>query len=197
MNETDPVHFYFDYVDPFSLILQRRLEARAEKGTVLPNYRPMEVNPPPGPLLNLHEPEWTARWDAALKTGKELGMELSPPWIVPWSRKAHELACLARQKESFREIHADIFHAYLIEGKDIGRVDILTDIARQRGLDPHEVKAALDVDRYRKDVEDARVMGIREGVEEIPCLHWQGRRLSGNPTAAELDRFLAAEPELD
>lgn len=192
MREPAPLRFFFDYVDPFSLILSIRLQEMEKKGTVKVEPWPLEVNPPPKPLLDPESPAWAARWEIAAREKEAEGLRLRAPWIVPWSRKAHELAFHARQENCFRQIHESLFHAYLIEGRDIGRVDVLTGIAEKAELDPREVKAILDVDRYREDVEEARGQGIRDGVEGIPCLLWQGRVLHGNPNPDEIRRFLVS-----
>jgi len=195
MCEPAPLRFFFDYVDPFSLILNIRLQELEKKGTVKVDPWPLEVNPPPKPLLDPETPAWKARWDIATREREAQDLGLNVPWIVPWSRKAHELAFHARQENCFRQIHESLFHAYLIEGKDIGRVDVLTEIAGKAELDPREVKAILDVDRYRHDVEEARGQGIRDGAEGIPCLLWQGRVLHGNPNPDEIRRFLMSNVE--
>lgn len=195
MDEPGALRFFFDYVDPFSLILSRRLQELEDEGTVKVEPWPLEVNPPPRPLLHPEAPAWAARWEIAMREEEAGGLGLEPPWIVPWSRKAHELAFYAREEDCFGEIHEGIFRAYLIEGRDIGRVDVLIELARDAGLDPREAKAVLDVDRHRKDVEAARAEGIRKGVEGIPCLLWNGRVLHGNPNPGELRRFLASSVE--
>lgn len=195
MNEPGALRFFFDYVDPFSLILSRRLQVLEKEGTVKVEPWPLEVNPPPRPLLQLEAPAWAARWEIAMREEEARGLGMEPPWIVPWTRKAHELAFHGREENRFEEIHQGLFRAYLTEGRDIGRVDVLVELARETGLDPLEAKAVLDVDRHRKDVETARARGIREGVEGIPCLLRNGRVLHGNPSPEEIRRFLASNAE--
>lgn len=190
MNGPRVLHFYFDYVDPLSLILSQRLQEEAAAGRIRVEPRPMEINPPPHPLLHPEADPWASRWMQATQEEKGAGVPLARPWIVPWSRKAHELAFCAREENCFREIHESLFRAYLIEGKDIGRVDILLELARGAGMDPMETKAVLDVDRHGKDVEDARAEGIRAGVVEIPSIRSRERILPGVPTPEDLRHFL-------
>jgi predicted DsbA family dithiol-disulfide isomerase len=126
------------------------------------------------------------------EAGKGLGIELTRPWIVPWSRKAHELAFLARKGGCFQEIHDTLFRAYLSEGVDIGRVDVLVELARRHGLDPMETKASLDVDLHRESVLKRRKDALDAGVTRPPALLWrQGRSLDGCPDDQTLREFLA------
>lgn len=191
MTRPDTLFFYYDYVDPVSYSLIHRLQESAwiRRFSLMP--MPFELNPPPSPLLDPKGEEFRRLWDRLSEEGQALGFELRRPWIVPWTRKAHELAFHATEKDCFEEIHEAIFRAYLIEGRDIGRVDVLVEIARNGGLDPQDTKAVLDVDRHREAVEEARVEGLGVGITTLPALVWNEKKLEGNPSSETLRSFLA------
>ena len=46
----------------------------------------------------------------------------------------------------------EIFAAYWTEGRDIGRIDVLSELASSVGLDPEELKIALDIDKFSDEV---------------------------------------------
>jgi predicted DsbA family dithiol-disulfide isomerase len=121
-----------------------------------------------------------------------MGLPLVRPRIVPWTRKAHELLFHASETTSPGEIHESLFRTYLIEGRDIGRVDVLTALAGEHGLDSNESRAVLDVDRHRPSLERIRAQGIRAGVTTVPSLQAGEEILRGSPTEEELDAFLAS-----
>lgn len=191
MTTPDTLFFYYDYVDPVSYTLKHRLQETPEIGRLILKPRPIELNPPPSPLLDPEGEEVRRLWGRMSEEGQALGVELRQPWIVPWTRKAHELAFHATENDCFEEIHEAIFRAYLIEGRDIGRVDILVEIARNGGLDPQDTKAVLDVDRYREAVEEARAKGLGIGINTLPTLVWNEKKLEGNPDSETLRSFLA------
>lgn len=151
---------------------------------------PFEVRPPPEPLIDPGGDAWGRYWAAmALEAGEE-GLELSTPTRVPWTRKAHELGLHAKDKGRFEEVHEALFGCLLTEGRDLGRVDVLVELARACGLDPGETKAALDVDRYTAELEGLRSRGEAEGVRGVPTLVFGERVLEGVPSTSELDAFL-------
>ena len=191
MTRSEALYFYYDYVDPVSYNLNHRLQERAGIGRFTLMPRPFELNPPPSPLLDPEGEEFRRLWDRLNEEGQALSVELRQPWIVPWTRKAHELAFHATEKNCFEEIHEAIFRAYLIEGRDIGRVDVLVEIARTGGLDPQDTKAVLDVDRHRKGVEEARAEGLGVGITTLPTLVWNEKKLEGNPSSETLRSFLS------
>lgn len=195
MDNSGDLILFYDYVDPVSYLLEEKLRRLLAKGPVGLVLEPYELVPPPGLLLDPEGAEWGVRWEA-------LEEEIGPspggggrPWIVPWSRKAHELAMLAREKNCFQKIHETLFRAYLSEGQDIGRVDVLVQLARGAGLDPMETKAALDVDRFSNQVAQRRKEALEAGVVGVPTLLWRGRILQGYPDERALDEFLALDQE--
>jgi predicted DsbA family dithiol-disulfide isomerase len=185
---------FVDYVDPVSWILELRLKSMAPDSS--PNWQsyPLEIRPPPQPLLHPDDEAWRARWDAALEEEEAGLLHLRRPWIVPWTRKAHELALFARESDSFEEIHNGLFRAYLSEGRDIGRVDVLVEIAGEAGLDPAETKAVLDVDRFREDVESIQMEARALGFQGPPALSMRGGRvLEGLPNMEQLRTFVGSQ----
>ena len=191
MNDTRVLQLFFDYVDPACLILEQRLGGLAEKASFTLLLEPFEVSVPSTPLLDPERPEILRHWEEMKEEGTRLGLVLKPPWIIPWTRKAHELALYAEGKGCFQEIHDTLFRAYLVEGLDIGRVDILVSLARKQGLDASETKAVLDIDQYLETVEAKRHEALELGVTQTPTLVWMGKQLSGYPDDEALREFLA------
>ena len=190
MDRSDDFILFYDYVEPASFLLELRLRSLPKPKMGFPVLEPLELRPPPLPLLDPEEEYWRDHWSLMTAEGKRLGVDLSQPWIVPWSRKAHELGFHAREKNCFPEVHDALFRAYLQRGLDIGRVDVLVSLGSGEGLDPAETKAVLDVDRYCRRVEDAREKAESLGVTRVPTLCWRGRRLEGFPDADSFGAFL-------
>jgi predicted DsbA family dithiol-disulfide isomerase len=194
MTERESTRLYFDYVDPASYLLDRRLRDGLGAGEAPGlTYLPFERRPPPQALLRTDDPEWAEAWDRLAAEDDDL----TRPWIVPWSRKAHELVLFARESGCFWEIHDAIFRAYFVEGLDIGRVDILVDLARRNGLGVMEAKAALDVDRFRPEVEAVRSEALAAGVEVTTTLVMEGRLFPGYPETEVLKAVLTSASRND
>lgn len=191
MNDPRVLRLFFDYVDPACLLLEHRLRGLAEETTFTLSVEPFEVSVPPAPLLDPGRPEIVQHWEEMEEEALRFGFGLRRPWIIPWTRKAHELAVYAGKKGCFQEIHDTLFRAYLVEGLDIGRVDILVSIARKQGLDASETKAVLDVDQNLDRVKAKRQEAQDLGVTQTPTLLWLGRQLSGYPDDETLREFLA------
>lgn len=184
--------FFFDYVDPSSWAVELWLaELGAPHGVVI-DRRPYEVRPPPQDLLDPADPAWTASRELARPTIEAAGMWLASPALIPWTRKAHELAFLASEKGCLAAVHSAIFEAFHADGSDIGRVDVLVDLAVAAGLDPAESKAVLDVDRFTDDVERARREAGRLDVDTVPTVLAGQMRLERPRGIDELRTFLTS-----
>jgi predicted DsbA family dithiol-disulfide isomerase len=180
---------HFDYVDPLSWLLAREIVAAGVDDTSF-QWVPRELRPPPIPLTTIDDPDLAPRWSDARKLGAESHIVFAPPALVPWTRKAHELTLHAHQYGSDADVREAIFEAYLFDGKDIGRVDVLVDVARSAGLDITEAKAVLDVDRYEIDVARAFTDAIDADIHTVPTITLDGKRLEGFHNGAAIRTFL-------
>ncbi|HET9947911.1 MAG TPA: DsbA family protein [Longimicrobiales bacterium] len=186
---TPTVRFYFDFVDPLSYLLELELERAEAEGRARVEAIGFELRPPPAPLTELSDPLWAPRWREARRRAPD-GARLEPPRLVPWTRKALELHAFARERGLEREARRALFAAHFAEGRDIGRVDVLVEVARALGFDRTEAKVTLDVDRYRDEVEAARRRAEELGVTDVPALGMGERLVRGFPGPGDLGTLL-------
>lgn len=191
------VVFYYDLVDPLSYAQEQVLRAAEGAGWVGPvERRPLELRPPPMDLIDPADDQWLERWSQARAALAELAVPGpgDAPWIVPWSRKAHELVLHAAEDGRGDGVRQALMRAAVVEGRDIGRVDVLVELARGEGLDPSHAKAVLDVDRHTAAVEAARTEAVRLGVAAPPALVMEGVPRQGFHNREALRTFLSPAP---
>ncbi len=196
MKTPELIRLFFDYVDPACFLLEERLRHLGNMGGSPLVLEPFEIRPPPEPLMDPGEESWRRYWRRMTLEAETLDVDLAEPGLVPWTRKAHELAAHARERHCFRAVHQALFRAYLLDGIDIGRIDLLVAIGTRQGLDRMTLRSSLDVDRYREDVEERRSRALALGVTRVPTLLWRDERLEGYPSSDALEAFLAT-PERD
>ncbi|MBI3977288.1 MAG: DsbA family protein [Chloroflexi bacterium] len=115
----------------------------------------------------------------------EAGLEIADRDRLSNSRPAHEAAEHAADLglgEAFRRV---LFHAYWVEGRDIGDVETLSAIGEAVGLDPDELRRALAEGRYREHVEVLAREAHDLGIPGVPTT-FAGRRavVGAQPYAA-------------
>jgi predicted DsbA family dithiol-disulfide isomerase len=84
------------------------------------------------------------------------------------SRLAQELAKWADSQPGFESIHGALYRAYFVNGRNIGDIEVLVDIAQSVGLSADDARGVL-ADRTFKDAVDADwEQARRYGVTGVP-----------------------------
>ena len=117
------------------------------------------------------------------------------PAPLPGTGKAHEAAKLAREHGVEEPMRSAIYRAF-DDGLDIRRIDVLQRLGSEVGLDPFDVKVALDIDRFRDEVLRDREVARRLGIRRGPVLYFGtgpgARILIGAQSRAEIEAAIAS-----
>jgi predicted DsbA family dithiol-disulfide isomerase len=162
-----------DYVCPFCYLEEPILaQIREEFGDEVDvNWQAFELRPEPVPTLDPDGKYLHTVWEASVyPMAAERGLSLKLPPVQPRSRRAFELAEIAREKERFNKTHRAIFKAFFEEGKDIDDLNVLREIAASVGLNPDETRTALEVGTHRQRVIDQERRAEAFGVRAVPTM---------------------------
>lgn len=160
---------YQDYVCPFCYVAEAPLARVRAEGVVL-DRRPFELRPAPEPLTDLRSPLLRHAWEhAVLPLAQRYGIEIREPARSVRTRKAHEAVAFAREHGLTEEMHAAIFRAHFVEGRDIGRIDVLAEIGGEVGLDASDLRFALNADRWTAQVEEDERAAAALGITAVPA----------------------------
>ena len=81
---------------------------------------------------------------------------------------AHRLIHLAAEEGRGDAMKERLLAAYFTEGRPVGDLDTLAELAAEVGLDADEVKATLHSDRYAADVRNDEAMASSLGASGVP-----------------------------
>lgn len=200
------IDVYFDTICPWCLIGKKRLESALESRSHISlkiRWKPFLLNPtmPSQGMdrqLYLEQkfggPERAKRvYDTIAQTGKEIGLDFKFDDIqmTPNSIASHRLLSFADQNELGTKMVDSLFDAFFYDGKDIGDMDTLIQIATHVGLDEAETEKFLSSDEGH----DAVLQSDREarelGVHGVPAYVARDRYvLSGAQEPKILGRFI-------
>jgi predicted DsbA family dithiol-disulfide isomerase len=76
---------------------------------------------------------------------------------------------VARGEGLHGDVHHRLFTAYWSEGRDIGDLDVLTEVATEAGLDPQTTRATLESDEVVDRVREASEAAQKIGVNAVPA----------------------------
>jgi predicted DsbA family dithiol-disulfide isomerase len=82
--------------------------------------------------------------------------------------KAHELLHHAKVRGRQHDMEERLMSAYFTEGRHVGRIDDLADLAEEIGLDREEALEALRTDRHLADVRADQAQARAYGIQGVP-----------------------------
>jgi predicted DsbA family dithiol-disulfide isomerase len=82
--------------------------------------------------------------------------------------RAHEIIHLAKARGRQRDLVERLFRAYFIEGRHLGQIPELVDLAAEVGLDRDEALRALESNQYLADVKADVEQADRYGIHAVP-----------------------------
>jgi predicted DsbA family dithiol-disulfide isomerase len=127
--------------------------------------------PPAGVLLSVRLPgiDWDGMYQNLRRSGAQYGISFGDVKLLSNSRLSLEAGEYARDHGRFDEYHEEIFRAYFTEVKDIGRMDVILDVARSAGLDTEGLTAALQEGSYRAKLQNAQQESQRQDITGVPA----------------------------
>ena len=106
---------------------------------------------------------------------REVGLSMQQREVIINSRRALGAAEFARGNGKYDEMHRALFKAHWEGTGRLENIDDLTRIGAGVGLDPTELRKAIDEDRYATVIDDNRHQAEAVGINAIPA-HIFGRR---------------------
>ncbi|PWC08611.1 DsbA family protein [Mycetocola zhujimingii] len=105
--------------------------------------------------------------------------------------KAHQLLHYAKAHGKQLETKERLLKAYFTEGRHVGRIEDLADLAAEIGLDRDDVVRSLTADEYLGDVRADQAQGHEYGIQGVPFFVIDGKYgVSGAQEAAAFAQIL-------
>ena len=120
----------------------------------------------------------------------ELGLPLGERKKTYSSRLAQELAKWAESKGKGEEFHKAVFQAYFVEGKNIGKIDELVDLAKSLGLPDKEARSVLELRTFKEKVDSDWSRSRALGITGVPTFVVDQQATVGFQPYEVLEQFL-------
>jgi predicted DsbA family dithiol-disulfide isomerase len=208
----------YDFICPWCWIAYTNLKeailrAGLEVAPVI-KYVPYEINPTmpaEGCNRRAYRSAKFGTWEKSevrdvqsMIAGKRVGLNFnySRIEVTPNTRLAHRLLFfieMGRDVSQTEQLYRAIFRAYFAEGRDIGKAEVLAEIAANVGISQKSVTFFLATDALDREVEALELRTIAAGVQAVPTIQIGGRRIGGAPQRIALVHVMreaAASPGL-
>jgi len=202
---TEQITVYSDYVCPFCYLgresLSRYQENREEELEI--NWQPFDLR------RGKRNPDGTidhsvddGKDDAYYEQAKESVRRLQEKYDVDMTLElATDVDSFSAQiasyyvaegypYETWLDFDTAVFEALWEEGRDIGDEDVLADLAEDVGVDPEEIRSALDDETLRERIEAEWSTAQQQGVTGVPTFAYEGYSARGAVPPEQLQRLV-------
>ena len=171
-----------DYVCPFCYLELPELERLKEDlaGRLQVDWQPYELRPEPEPTLDPGGEYLHRIWNSAVyPMARERRLELRLPPLQPRSRLALETAEFAKKQGRFDAVHRALFEAFFRDGRDIGSMEVLVEIAAAAGLAGDQLRLALQAGEFTPMLAQGQWLARKLGIDGVPAALFRsgGKRL--------------------
>ena len=189
------IKIFSDYIWPFCYIGKGIVEQLKKEFQLDVTWVPYEIHPETpleGVLLSekFQHVDRDAMFTGLNRSGKPYDIRFNKIERLYNSRTALELSELARDKGVFDQVHNDIFIAYFHEGKNIGDLEVLCDIAKRAGLKKGDVEAILKNETYKERLAVAMVEGKEKRVSAVPTFIFSDNQTLTGAQPLEMFKFI-------
>ena len=182
-----------DVICPWCFVAKKNLERALD---LLPNardyamiWRPYELNPGI-PKQGMDRREYRSRkfgsWEHSLaldaqvaQAGQQAGITFRHDLMkrTPNTFNAHRLIWLAQRERAQDAVVERLFKAYFTEGRDVGDLEVLADLAAEAGLDRAGTRAFLAGGEGVEEIRQEESMAISKGISGVPTVIFDGEEL--------------------
>ena len=190
-----PIRVYSDYVCPYCYLAEFPLKQATEGKDVAVRWMPFELRPYPHPTLRPEGEYLQQAWaQSVYPMAQRMGVPIRLPSISPqpYTHLAFEGFQYAAEQELGNEYTERVFRAFFQEGRDIGQVDVLVDVAESIGLDSQALREALQTRSYRPAHQEALQHAVSEmQITAVPTIVIGSHRIDGLASREALERAIA------
>jgi predicted DsbA family dithiol-disulfide isomerase len=207
MSSTVKVDIWSDIACPFCYLGKKKFEAgvAASGVPVEVEYHSFELAPDtPEDVTGSHAEKIAQKMRVSVaearameqritETARAEGLEFDYERMRPAKTlKAHQLLHYAKAQGKQAQMKDRLMRAYFTEGRHVGRIEELADLAADIGLDRHEVIEVLETGRYADAVQDDIAQAQAYGIRGVPFFVIDGAyALSGAQDTATFAQALA------
>jgi len=119
--------------------------------------------------------------ESVLPLADQMDVDIHLPNVSPqpYTHLAHEGFQFACEHNHSNEYTQSVFRAFFQDGRDIGKIHVLTEIAADVGLSPEDFRNALTERTYRTQHQNELQYAKRKNVQAVPTFLIDGIRLRG------------------
>jgi predicted DsbA family dithiol-disulfide isomerase len=118
--------------------------------------------------VRLPDIDWDGLYENLRRAGAQYQITFGDVTLLSNSRLAMEASEFAREEGKYNSFSENVFHAYFTEARDIGKQDVVMELAGAAGLDVKALQEGLHQGRYAQRIRKAQEEGQRYNITGVP-----------------------------
>lgn len=187
------IKVYLDYICPVCFLTTFSFNAAIKNKDIKVNYIPFEI-----PDIDINNDLFRKSfWNDVLENiAKNFGHEAKIPDIPKLQSKlACEAFYFANDNGKGKEFNSKVYETFFEKGKDIGKIDVLSEVASEIGLDSDDIKLALETRRYKEQHKQAIEKGKKDNINAVPTIIIGHTKIIGYRKKEFFDNIIEEEIE--
>jgi predicted DsbA family dithiol-disulfide isomerase len=191
------IRVYSDYVCPYCFFAKHILDEVAQGMSVTIEWMPFELRPAPQATLRPEGEYLQQAWrESVYPMAERLNLRIVLPRISPQPHTAlafegYQFALDQGQGTAYTH---RMFTAFFQDERNIGDLDVLTELAGWLQMDSNAFCTALEKGQYRERHRAGLRHAYEAGITAVPTFVMDGLVLRGLPSPSQLQAFLASQP---
>jgi predicted DsbA family dithiol-disulfide isomerase len=191
------IKVYSDYVCPFCFLAEKPLKEAVKGKDVEIEWMPFELRPFPNKTLRPEEDYLQTTWKQSVyPMAERMGVNIVLPNVSPQphTHLAFEGYQYAKEKGKANEYNDRMLRAFFQEEKNIGDVDVLTELAAEIGLDQKDFRHILETRKYKAAHQKALEHAYHEAeIQAVPTFVIGDTKIAGLLPKEKLEKIIEDE----
>jgi 2-hydroxychromene-2-carboxylate isomerase len=154
-----PIHFYFDFSSPYGYLAAEQIEALGKRANREVIWHPILLGvifkATGGQPLTMAPMKGDYSLNDFKRSAAFYGLSYNAPTVFPIASQNTCRAVLWAQKqdhEKAKQLALAFYRGFFVQDRDIGKLDVIADIAKAQGFDPDALVAAIQTDEIKNEL---------------------------------------------
>src|SRR5208283_801597 len=165
------IKMFSDYICPFCYLGKAIIDKLKNRFDIEIEHVGIEIHPET-PIGGVDLRKWISETDEMYEhlrsRGKEYGLNFCDVKMLPNSRKSLLVGEYSRKIGKNEDFTNAIFKAYFEDCQDIGKEEVIIEVAEKVGLTKHEVETALEDTSFQRRFEENCLEARKHHVTGVP-----------------------------
>jgi 2-hydroxychromene-2-carboxylate isomerase len=194
---TNSIHFYFDFSSPYGYLAAEQIEALGKRANREVVWHPILLGvifkTTGGQPLTTSPFKGDYSFNDFKRSAAYYGLTYNPPTTFPIATQNPCRAALWAQKQDAqkaKQLALALYRGFFVQDRDIGKLDVIADIATAQGFDADALIAAIQTDEIKNELKSKVEAAVAQKIFGSPFFVVDGEQFWGADRLPMLEKWV-------